>query len=131
MTDQRLVSPRRSPRRRGGPKELAYSILLPLLTFSVFALVWELAAKAADNFLLPTFTEMAGRFFSLAFEGDQVWQALWTTNQALIVGYGLAVLVGVPLGLLTARYRVLAYAVDPYLDMMLSVPIAPLMPLVL
>lgn len=129
------VAPRpageRKARRQRGVKELAYSILLPLLTFAVFALAWQLMAGQMDNFLVPSFTETAGRFFEQAFGSGQVWQALWTTNQALIVGYALAVAVGVPLGLITARSKVLAHIVDPYLDVLLSVPIAPLMPLVL
>src|SRR5690606_36119324 len=95
-------------RRAGKRREQAYSVLLPTLTFAVFAVLWQYAANKFDNFLIPNFTATFGALRDILLEGDVVWKALWTTNSALIVGYGLAVAIGVPVGLATARSRLLS-----------------------
>src|SRR5262245_51774954 len=73
--------------------------LLRLGVFAVFALGWQLAAKASDNLLFASFTEAVSGFFELAFRSGDLWQPLLVSNQSMALGYILSVAVGLPLGL--------------------------------
>ena len=49
--------------------------------------VWELFVGTAQNFLLPRFTEVAKGLFYLLFSESRFWEALYISNQALILGF--------------------------------------------
>jgi ABC-type nitrate/sulfonate/bicarbonate transport system permease component len=54
-----------------------------------------------------------------------------TSGQELAVGYGLAILVALPLGLLMGWYRRLHYALDPFISFFYSTPRIALLPLLI
>jgi ABC-type nitrate/sulfonate/bicarbonate transport system permease component len=58
-----------------------------------------------------------------------VWNAFLISNQALIVGFGFSVLIGIPLGLLIARFKAAEDYIDPYLSILLVTPMAALIPI--
>ena len=62
--------------------------------------------------------------------GGDLWRALWTSNQALLVGYLLAIVIGVPLGLLAGRARRLGAFAGVVLDVLLFTPTPAVIPLV-
>ena len=81
--------------------------------------------------LIPTFTGMLAGFFQLLFVDGRIWEALLISNEALILGYILSVIVGVPLGLAAGRARLIDRMLNPYVGIILAVPIAPLIPIVI
>ena len=104
---------------------------LRLGVFSVFLAVWEALARASHSFLIPTFTETVGAILQLAFVNRRIWEPLLISNQALVLGYGLSVLIGVPLGLAAGRVEGLERAINPYAAILLALPVAPLIPIVI
>jgi NitT/TauT family transport system permease protein len=60
-----------------------------------------------------------------------LWQALGVSNLALLVGFGLSLFTGIPLGRAGGRYRGLEGLLDPYITILLTVPIAGFIPLLL
>ncbi|MGE3513201.1 MAG: hypothetical protein AB7N65_30440, partial [Vicinamibacterales bacterium] len=62
------------------------------------ALTWEIAGRLSDSLLLPSCLETIGALARLAWDGD-LWRALWSSNQALVAGFALAVGLGIPAGL--------------------------------
>lgn len=103
---------------------------LRLLSLFIFALAWQILASRLDSLLFPSFTETARAFAHLVVTPG-FWDALWTSHQALLLGYGSAVAVGVSCGILMGRSRTIARAVDPYLSILLAVPKAALVPIVI
>lgn len=103
-------------------------IVEPLIALVVIAAVWELGARAAASLLIPTFTETVSALAALLVD-PRLWQALAISNQALVVGFAVAVLVGIPLGLALGRYRGLAAVLNPYLTILLTIPMAGMIPL--
>jgi NitT/TauT family transport system permease protein len=99
--------------------------------FAVFALGWQLAANASDNLLFASFTDAVSGFFELAFRSGELWQPLYVSNQSMALGYILSVAVGLPLGLAAGRSRMLDRIMDPYIAILIAVPIAPLIPIVI
>ena len=72
---------------------------LRLLVFAVVVGLWEVFVGYSQNFLLPRFTEIASGLFHLLFRDHRFWEALYISNQALLLGYAVSLLVGIPLGL--------------------------------
>ena len=92
-------------------------------------LAWEWAGRrAAGTLTLPpvsaVLAALAQRLLDPGF-----WAAAFTTVQALIAGFVLIVLIGIPAGLVLGRIPVTQRLADPYLAFFLAVPAAPLVPL--
>ncbi|MFD9883233.1 ABC transporter permease [Streptomyces alboflavus] len=131
-TGRGRVSTQAGPRttRRPGPLRRCLERKLPyqLLTFALFATAWELYARARGGLLLPGFTETLRA--TVALLGDaELWRALYVSNQALVLGFGLAVVVGVPVGTALGRFRLLERYADVYLNILLVTPVAAVIPL--
>jgi ABC-type nitrate/sulfonate/bicarbonate transport system permease component len=92
------------------------------------ALAWQGAARVLDSLLLPTFTDTMAACVRLA--GDPaLWEALWISNQAVALGFICGSVVGIAVGLVTGRWRLAERVVDPYLNILLAVPKAALIPI--
>ncbi|MGC5626683.1 ABC transporter permease [Georgenia sp. Z1344] len=102
-----------------------------IATIVVFAVVWEVGARWTDSLLMPTFLEAMAALWEIAFVTGEMWPALARSNVALLIGYPVAVLIAVPLGLAMARWKSVDRAFGPITAVSLSLPIAPLIPVVL
>jgi len=94
------------------------------------AAVWQVAALMVRSLLLPTFTDTIAACARLAASRD-LWQALWVSNQAAALGFLSAGVVGIAIGLVTGRWRLAEQMVDPYLNILLAVPKAALIPVLI
>jgi len=104
---------------------------LRFLVFAVVVGLWEAFLGYSHNFLLPGFSEMASAFFRLLFAEPRFWEALYISNQALVLGYAFSVALGIPLGLVAGRLRWFDRLLNPYVGVVLAMPVAPLIPIVI
>lgn len=104
---------------------------LPLGVFFVAAATWQRLTLGSESLLIPTFTEIIGAFYDLVFVKRLIWEPLYQSNKALVFGYGIAVGVGVPIGLLMARVPWFEEVAEPYTHLFLALPTAPLIPLIM
>ncbi len=76
------------------------------LFFLLLVVAWYLAVEARmwSPLLLPSPLSVFAYLRSAAEDGT-LWEATWVTVQRLLIGYGLGILAGLPLGLLTASSR--------------------------
>jgi NitT/TauT family transport system permease protein len=81
------------------------------------------------NMLVPTFTETIVGFVQLVFVSGRIWQPLYVSNQALVLGYLLSVVIAIPLGLAAGRFRLIHKILNPYIGVFLAIPVAPLIPI--
>ncbi|MGP3920223.1 ABC transporter permease [Nonomuraea sp. 10N515B] len=118
------------PARRPGALRRVADAGLPyqLLTFAPFAAGWELYAREWGGLLIPTFTETVEATVELLGSAE-LWQAMYVSNQALVLGFGIAVAVGVPAGIVLGRFRLLERLADVYLNILLVTPMAAIIPL--
>jgi ABC-type nitrate/sulfonate/bicarbonate transport system permease component len=114
--------------RRRRRSELAWQWGLRLGTFAAFFVWWQLSTRNLQSLLLPTFLNTAAAAWDLVVSGT-IWGPLWISNQALIIGYVISVAVGIPLGLLMSRVRRAERFLDVYLNVLLTTPMAALIPL--
>jgi len=111
--------------------DLLWGVLLPLGVFAVVGVIWQFLASRSDSLILPTFLETLTGFYEITFVDGEIWGALLLSNQAFLIGYVLAVAIGVPLGLALARTPALDHVADPYLSMWIAMPTAPLIPIII
>ena len=112
------------------PSENVARAGLWFLSLLAFALAWELTAQRIDSLLLPSFTETLAALARLITKAE-LWAALWTSNQAMVLGFLLAAAVGTFVGLLMGRWRVAERYVDPYLNILLATSKSALIPIVI
>jgi ABC-type nitrate/sulfonate/bicarbonate transport system permease component len=105
-------------------------VTLRAASLVAFLLLWEWAARVPVSFNFPsplaTLRALAGLVGSGAILG-----ATLVSVQSLLLGFGAAVLVGVPLGLVMGVIRPLGRAARVYLDLLIALPTAALVPLVI
>jgi len=99
-----------------------------LLGIAVALAVWELAGRAlgADLFAPPTV--VFPEYVALLREG-QMLRELASSLRQMIVGYGVACLIGIPLGVAMGRSRVCDALLHPWLSMFVVTSVASLVPL--
>jgi NitT/TauT family transport system permease protein len=97
-----------------------------------FLAVWQLVAGAqlVPALFLPAPTEIAAAMAQM-FADPTIWVDLETSGQEFLLGYALAALIGLPLGLLAGRYQRLAWSLDPFISFFYSMPRIALVPLLL
>jgi NitT/TauT family transport system permease protein len=109
--------------------------VLGLATVALLLLLWWLATRAdtPENRLIspvirPSPGEVANSFRSLWVERSLLASVVATLRR-VIIGFGLAALVGVPLGILAGSWRVFDSAAAPIALFGRNVPVAALIPL--
>jgi ABC-type nitrate/sulfonate/bicarbonate transport system permease component len=103
---------------------------LRLVSLGVVAAIWELFSKSLHSLLLPTFTETIAALARLLVT-PRLWEAIWISNQAMVIGFALAALVGIALGFLTSRWRAAERFLDPYFSILLVTPVSALAPVMI
>jgi NitT/TauT family transport system permease protein len=109
--------------------------LVGLATMAVIVLVWWLATSGLGSedrwispVILPSPAEVIRSFPSLLNE-RALLQSIAATLRRVLVGFGLAALVGVPLGILAGAWRVVESAGAPLALFGRNLPVAALIPL--
>lgn len=96
---------------------------LPVLVATVFVLAWHLAVRVSGSELFPTPIEVSAGIVELATKGLLVKYVVASLFRVTI-GFGLAVLVGVPLGLICGWIPTLTRALNPMIQVLR--PISPI-----
>ncbi len=97
-----------------------------------FLLAWEFGSRAGvvNEFFFsrPTAIVAAGM---VEVQVPRFWDDVRRSLTEFLVGYGLAIVVGVPVGLLAGWFRRLQYSLDPWLNFLNSIPRFALMPVII
>ena len=92
--------------------------------------IWEIAGRTAGSFLIPTASGTFAALVTLTRMRD-FWSAFWLSNQALLLGFPMALAAGIVAGVVLARWRTVDRALDLYLHVLLVTPMSAVMPLVI
>lgn len=105
-------------------------LALRAASVAVFLLLWEWAALVPISFAFPSPWATLTALIALVRSGA-ILGATATSLQSLLLGFGTAVVVGVPLGLLMGVVRPVGRVGRIYLDLLIALPTAALIPLVI
>lgn len=119
----RLASPVSFWRRR--------NVLLGLGTMVVFLLLWELAP--ALGLVNPLFSSSPSRIISAAqwLFANGLWNDIWVSASEFALGFGLAVVIGIPVGVALGWVPTLRAMFEPMVMGLYAVPRIALMPLII
>jgi NitT/TauT family transport system permease protein len=102
-----------------------------MMTSLIFwLLVWEIVGRLEVMFLIPPITSIIGAGYELVQTAS--WQsASLITLRSFIYGMALAIVVGVPLGVLMGRVRVVDNIFGLWVNMFVSAPLSALVPILM
>jgi ABC-type nitrate/sulfonate/bicarbonate transport system permease component len=92
--------------------------------------LWEVAGRRADPIFFVSLSETLARLGELVASG-QLASALRSSGQLFIVGVGLGVVVGAPVGIVLARVRLLREGAEVYVTAIYATPMVALIPFML
>jgi ABC-type nitrate/sulfonate/bicarbonate transport system permease component len=100
------------------------------LSVAVLLGLWEFFGRDVNPVFGSYPSAIALAFVELVRSG-QLGAALYESLRPFVVGYGLAIVFGVPLGLVIGRYRVLEAALGIYVTAGYAMPLVALVPLLI
>lgn len=118
------------------PLPRTWAIGLQVLAVLLILLVWFLLTLGAPEervlspLTLPSPGEVIGEIHSLWFDAALTRSTGWSLWRILL-GFGLAALIGIPLGILAGCFRAVEELLKPVIIFLRNVPIAALIPLTL
>ena len=103
-----------------------------VVSFVAIVVLWELVAELShvDPTALPAPSQVAQGWWSIAVNG-QLWRALGQTLESLAIGFGVAAVSGVILGVFMGRVRPIRYSVDPWVSILLGTPFVAFVPVLI
>jgi NitT/TauT family transport system permease protein len=98
----------------------------------VFLSIWQgvAMARVVSELFLPGPYDIAIALYGL-FQSSEIWLDIFTSGQEVFLGFGLAIVLGLPIGLLMGWYRRVHYALDPFVSFLYSTPRIALLPLLI
>lgn len=108
--------------------KILYFLLLPLLLVAAWFVVT--ASGLIDTFFLPEPQKVFVVFADWVFS-NEIYPDIFATIQRSLIGFFASVVIGVPLGLLIGRSKVLDLATRSTIDFFRSIPATALLPLFL
>ena len=97
-----------------------------------FLLFWEFSV--VFGWVNPLFTSSPTRIVAAAIamiHDGTIWVDILVSGEEFVLGFGLAVIIGVPLGILIGWYRRFNAVLDPFVNALYATPRIALMPLVI
>src|SRR3974390_3311444 len=110
------------------PRRRVPSWLITVVSVALVLLVWEWFGRDINPVFGSYPSAIAVAFWDLARSG-KLGAAMLESLQPFAAGYGLAILLGIPLGLVIGRYRVAEAALGIYVTAGYAMPLVALVPL--
>jgi sulfonate transport system permease protein len=105
------------------------NLAIRVVSLAIALLLWEIAAWNVDPVLFTSPTKVAVAAYKMVLSGE-LWTYLWPSLVVLAIGFSLAVVTGIAIGLLLARFWVLDIALNVYITFLYSIPSVALVPLI-
>ena len=105
------------------------NLAIRVVSLAIALTLWEVAAWNVDPVLFTSPTKVAVAAYKMVLSGE-LWTYLWPSLVVLGIGFALAVVFGIAIGLMLARFWVLDVALTVYITFLYSIPSVALVPLI-
>ena len=129
---QAPAATRRRARALGTLRAIVLGFGFPVL----LVFLWHLAVVTTGTRLIPSPRQVAVMMYDFAFGGvyDDAFSGtilthIWTSMQRVYGGFFLAAAIGIPLGLMIGRIKVLQQLLDPTISLLRPIPVTAWLPL--
>ncbi|MFC9550399.1 ABC transporter permease [Rhodococcus sp. NPDC056960] len=108
---------------------IAWRILKPSIAIVVFLALWEIAPRVGlvDEVFLPPFSTVVEAFADLVGSGE-LWQHVSASLSRALIGFFVAVVIAIPLGIAIAWYRPVSDFLNPILELFRNTAALALLP---
>lgn len=137
MREQAISAPVETPAPKTSFAEQVVRLYLflqrPILSIGglvVFFLIWEYVGTS--GLVNPLFVSAPSKILKAAigmFQQGDIWNDLYVSGTEFAIGFALAILIGIPLGMLLGWYRTVYYLLDPFVTAFNATPRIALTPL--
>jgi NitT/TauT family transport system permease protein len=93
-----------------------------LVTLGLVILGWQLYSQHLQKAIAATPLEVIRATWGQLVTHHTIFGPLWSSMEALILGFGISVVVGIPLGIAMGRWRPFENVLDPYVSFLYSLP---------
>ncbi|MDA8290516.1 MAG: ABC transporter permease [Actinomycetota bacterium] len=107
---------------------LVWKWVVRLGAIVAFFVAWQIYAGHVNPILLVSPTAIARTFGHMVADGTLPTATLQSL-EVLVIGFGAALVAGIVLGLVWARYKVVDWAIQPFVSAIFSTPLIALVPL--
>ncbi len=97
-------------------------LFVRVLTLVLIVGVWEWYAQGISTALLAPPSRVAESFYRLVVTNQELVQALASSVATMFIGLGLAIVVGIPLGMVMGRSKTVEAVLDPYVTFLYVLP---------
>jgi ABC-type nitrate/sulfonate/bicarbonate transport system permease component len=107
-------------------------LILGTASVIAFLALWQISV--ALGWVLPLFVSSPSRILTTGFDmfrDGSIFPDLAVSGEEFVLGFGLAALVGIPLGILMGWYSRLNAILDPFVNALYATPRIALMPLII
>ncbi|MDH6285269.1 ABC transporter permease [Rhodococcus opacus] len=110
-------------------RPIVWRILKPSVAIVAFLALWEIAPRVGlvDEVFLPPFTTVVEAFFDLVQSGE-LWQHVSASLSRALIGFFVAVVIAIPLGIAIAWYRPVSDFLNPILELFRNTAALALLP---
>lgn len=106
-------------------------VALPLICFLAILILWESSTRlfSIPSYVLPAPSRIAGGFSSIS--AGRWAEHIWATLRVAIMGYGVSILISLPIAIGLAKSRFMSRAFYPLLVVIQSVPVVAVAPIII
>jgi NitT/TauT family transport system permease protein len=110
-------------------RQTMLNISIRIVSLIVVLLLWEFVGNKIDPTLVTTPSKIAVAAVQMIGDGE-LWNYLAPSLLVLLIGLSMAVVIGVLIGVLLARFWILDLALGVYITFLYSIPSVALVPLI-
>ena len=107
------------------------ALLIQAIANAGVLIAWELLSRFVipPQFLPPP--SMIARAFVTTIRSGELPRQLWQTTSVLLLGFGLAIVTGMAIGIAMGMFQTLRRILDPYVNAFYAMPTVAMVPLVI
>ena len=96
--------------------------ILEITSVASAIIIWEIIARIINKkYILPSFTDVVAAFLELV-SGGELYRDIITSLNFFFIGMGVAIAVGIPLGIMMGWFKTIDKAIDPIIEMIRPIP---------
>ena len=108
-----------------------YGYRLPgMSSLILWGILWEIVGQSGMTFFVPPLSEVVATLFQV-IQTAAFQKALYETAYAFIAGVFFAIVIGIPVGILMGKNRLLDELLLPWVNVFLSAPLTALVPVLM
>lgn len=108
-----------------------YGKKIPLFfSLAIWFVLWELIGRGEFSIIVPPFSRVVAAGVTV-LPTEKFGTAAWISLRSFAVGMGLAMAIGIPLGVLMARVKSLGRILELWVHIFVSAPISALVPILM